>query len=75
MRAWKIALAIVCCSAFAACSTQDTSGATSGDPATCQRSCDGVYDKCAYSCQQKVDNNMCSDECIDALDSCKRRCG
>jgi hypothetical protein len=75
MRSWKIALALVCCAAFAACSTQDTSGAASGDPGSCRRSCDGAYDKCAYSCEQKVDNNMCSDECIDALDSCKRRCG
>lgn len=75
MRAWKqIALALVCSAAFVACSTQDTSG-RSGDPGSCHRSCDGAYDKCAYSCEQKVDNNMCSDECIDALDSCKRRCG
>ena len=75
MRCWnRIALALLCCAVFAACKTQETSGASSVDPATCESSCDAAYDRCANHCEQ-TDNNMCSEECVDAIESCKRRCG
>jgi hypothetical protein len=76
MRRWnRIALVILCCAVFSACKTQESPApATAGTPATCRSSCDASYDRCALACQQ-TDNNMCSDECVDALESCKKHCG
>ena len=76
MKRWKrVAIGLACCMAFAGCSTQDSSSAAGLDPAACERSCDEAYDKCAYSCMQKIDNQMCAQECIDMHESCKKRCG
>ena len=72
----QASVALACCLLFAACQTPETTTATSGSStASCQSACDSRYDKCANDCQQRVDNNMCPTECVDALRSCQSRCG
>jgi len=74
MSRWnRIILLLACCAAFAGCSTQDTTGAVSVDPATCRDTCEDLYNPCLQNCN--VDNQICPEECVDTLASCKNRCG
>ena len=74
MTRWKLAtLLLACCAAFAACGTQNTTGAASVDPAACHKACDERYDQCTQGCDP--DDLICPEACVDATASCNKRCG
>lgn len=76
MRRWNwIALALACCAFLAACSNQGRSGATTVDPMACRSTCKDRYADCMLVCEEHADDDMCGTECIDKMESCKRRCG
>jgi len=73
-RPWLGFIGAACLLAAGGCTTGSSSEAPHAASPACIKACDAAYDACSLDCENHVDNNLCSRECIDKLDSCKQRC-
>jgi hypothetical protein len=58
----------------AACANPSDNGTATMPDAACVTTCDAAMDSCSMDCDNHVDNQLCAQECIDKLQSCKSRC-
>jgi hypothetical protein len=69
-----IPLAIACLLPLAGCSAAPGYGAPRAGRGVCVQACDAAMGACSRRCSNRVDDNLCSQECLDELESCKDRC-
>jgi len=76
MHKWSMItpLAIVCFLLLAGCTTGSGSGKPRIEGAACVKACDAAMDACSSDCDNRVDDNLCSQECLDRLATCTKRC-
>jgi hypothetical protein len=44
------------------------------EPEACQKACYAELDTCSEKCRDRVDDNLCAQECIDKKDECITKC-
>ena len=76
MHTWGriIPLAIVCFLPLSGCTTGSGSGTPRIEGAACVKACDEAMTACSRDCSNRVDDNLCSQECLDKLETCKNKC-
>jgi len=66
--------AVVCLLASVGCTTGSGSETPGVAGPVCVKACDAKFDACSLDCENHVDNNLYSQECLDKLGSSKKTC-
>ena len=59
---------------LASCASPSRNGTETTTDAACVKECDAAMDACSQDCANRVENDLCAEECIDKLQKCKNRC-
>lgn len=66
--------AVVCFLAVGGCTTGSGSGSPQATGSACFKACDAEFEANTLDCTNHPDNVLCSKECLDKLESCKKKC-